>query len=59
MKKINEWTDRSFKNHPKRWSKTMDKPLTEFEETQKDKKIDFTNAMLRFNTKNFKPNDKK
>ena len=37
MKKINEWTDRSFKNQPKRWSKTMDKPLTEFEETQKNK----------------------
>jgi len=59
MKKINEWTDRSFKNQPKRWSKTMDKPLTEFEETQKDKKIDFTNAMLRFGTKNFNANDKK
>ena len=52
MSKINEWTDRSFKNQPKRWSKTMDKPLTEFEETQKTKKIDFTNAMVRFKTKN-------
>ena len=52
MSKINEWTDISFKNQPKRWSKTMDKPLTEFEETQKTKKIDFTNAMVRFKTKN-------
>ena len=56
---MEEWTDRSFKNQPKRWSKTMNKPLTEFKETQKDKKIDFTNAMLRFGTKNFNANDKK
>ena len=51
---IKEWTDRSFKDQPKRWSKTMDRTLTEFEEKQKDQKIDFTNAMLRFKTKNFK-----
>ena len=59
MKKINEWTDRSFKDQPKRWSKTMDRSLTEFEEANKDKKIDFTSAMLRFGTKNFNGNDKK
>ena len=53
-KRIKEWTDRSFKDQPKRWSKTMDRTLTEFEEKQKDQKIDFTNAMLRFKTKNFK-----
>tara|TARA_Y100000004_G_scaffold55079_1_gene61349 strand:- start:686 stop:859 length:174 start_codon:yes stop_codon:yes gene_type:complete len=53
-KQINEWEDRSFKDQPKRWSKTMDKPLTEFEETQKDKKVDFTAQMKRFGTKNMK-----
>jgi hypothetical protein len=53
-KQINEWEDESFKDQPKRWSKTMDKPLTEFEETQKDKKVDFTAQMKRFGTKNMK-----
>ena len=57
MKKINEWTDKDFKNQPKRWSKNVnDKDgLTEFERKniEKEETI-FRKQMRRFNTKNMK-----
>ncbi len=57
MKNINEWTDRSFKNQPKRWSKNGKDSdgLTEFERknVEKEESI-FKKQMRRFKTKNMK-----
>ena len=54
MKNINEWTDRSFKNQPKRWSKNGKDTdgLTEFERknVEKEEAI-FKKQMRRFKTK--------
>mgnify|MGYP001322416219 CR=1 FL=1 len=57
MKNLNEWTDRSFENQPKRWSKNgNDKDgLTEFERTNVNKEeAVFKKQMQRFRTKNMK-----
>ena len=54
---VNEWTDRSFLNQPKRWSKNgNDKGgLTEFERKHYEKEETiFRKQMRRFNTKNMK-----
>lgn len=54
---LNEWTDRSFKGKPKRWSKNQnDKDgLTEFEKKNVEKEETmFRKQMRRFNTKNMK-----
>jgi hypothetical protein len=57
MKNINEWTDRSFKDQPKRWAKNLNDAdgLTEFERKniQKEETI-FKKQMQRFKTKNMK-----
>jgi hypothetical protein len=54
---INEWTDESFKDQPKRWTKNYNlldgTGLTDFEKLNK-KEIDFSARMKRFRTKNMK-----
>ena len=57
MKNINEWTDRSFTNQPKRWSKSGKDAdgLTEFERKNVEKEdAIFKKQMRRFKTKNMK-----
>ena len=53
MKNINEWTDRSFKDQPKRWAKNVNDAdgLTEFE---RKGGRDNTNKLKHPNKKNFK-----
>ena len=57
MENLNEWTDKSFENQPKRWSKNgNDKDgLTEFERKHYEKEETLLRKqMRRFNTKNMK-----
>ena len=53
--KLNEWTDKSHKNQPKRWTKDFNEKdgtgLTEFEKQNvKNEDIKFSNQMKRFRT---------
>ena len=56
---LNEWTDKSHENQPKRWSKDFNEKdgtgLTEFEKQNvKNEDIKFSKQMKRFRTKNMK-----